>query len=163
MSWCPVCKAEYRQDFNHCANCKVELVNILKPNPEDKGTIKTSESWVLLTEITNENEATIIESFLQSYEIALLKKYKGNGDMLKLYTGITSFGFELFVPQNQYEQAMKLLDSLSKPNVYQAIDNGSDWSEREIYNNKRRWMMSILLACFCIPLIVFLWMNLIVK
>ena len=32
MAWCPVCKCEYKQGISKCADCKVELVDVLEEN-----------------------------------------------------------------------------------------------------------------------------------
>jgi hypothetical protein len=37
--FCPKCKAEYRQGFTHCADCDVDLLEVLPPqHPGDAGT-----------------------------------------------------------------------------------------------------------------------------
>lgn len=161
MPFCPVCKAEYRQGFHTCSNCKAELVTALKHNVASQEDANKAEKWVFLAETPNENEATIIESYLQSNEISSLKKYKGNGEVLKIYTGFSSLGIELFVPQSQFQQAKDLLDNVSEPD--HVLNEEVDWLEREKSDKSRRLRMIFLLACFCIPLLVFLLMKLYIK
>lgn len=158
MPWCPVCKQEYRPEFHSCTSCNVELVNAIPPDiveTEPQQQINMTEKWILLTEITTENEVTIIESFLQSHEIPVVKQLKGNGEMLKLYTGVTNDGIEIFVPASQEQRAKGLLERVATP-----IYNVSHKVEPEQNNKKRRVMMGILLGCFCIPLLAFLGVKL---
>ncbi|HHX87825.1 MAG TPA: hypothetical protein GX693_06590 [Firmicutes bacterium] len=68
------------------------------------------EQWEFLTGVAGEPEAGVIESFLRTYEIPVLKKYQEAGGFLKVYMGMTSFGIDLYVPASCLEQAKKLLE-----------------------------------------------------
>lgn len=114
MPWCPLCKTEYREGFSICEYCKVDLVDALSPESDDQEPKSIPvKSWVFLTETVNDAEAVIIESFLRSNGIPLLKKYKGAGAVLKVYqVETTKFPVDWFVPENQYTEAKEILDDI---------------------------------------------------
>ena len=46
MAWCPVCKCEYKEGIEKCADCKVNLVETLENvavSDEDKQQMLTEE------------------------------------------------------------------------------------------------------------------------
>lgn len=50
MAWCPVCKCEYKEGIEICADCKVKLVSSLKDIEEEK------EEEISLFDETNEED-----------------------------------------------------------------------------------------------------------
>lgn len=108
MPWCPKCRTEYRQGFAICNDCGLQLVENLEKENED---LDFSENrWCLLTEIYSENEAGIIESLLKSYGIQVLRKDRGAGAYLRIYMGLSNLGIDLYVPENQLDEARILID-----------------------------------------------------
>ena len=57
--------------------------------------------------------ADIISSILDSYNIPHIKKSKGTGDLMRIYTGFNFYGVDIYVPSNVYEEAKELIDSQS--------------------------------------------------
>jgi len=55
-------------------------------------------------------EAEIITSKLQSYGIPVLKKSKGTGGILEIYTGANLYGIDIYVPSQMFELANQLLE-----------------------------------------------------
>lgn len=64
---------------------------------------------LLLTNLNNV-EAEIIISKLKSYGIPVLKKEKGTGALMEIYTGVNLYGIDLYVPSHALEVAKELLD-----------------------------------------------------
>ena len=54
-------------------------------------------------------EAEIIIAKLKSYGIPVLKKSKGTGELMEIYTGANMYGIDLYVPSDMIELAEELL------------------------------------------------------
>ncbi|MDF2672863.1 MAG: hypothetical protein K0R09_1128, partial [Clostridiales bacterium] len=70
MPWCPKCKAEYREGFNLCANCNIELVDELERSSDEDANVVYDKEAFLIT-VANASEALVIEALLQSYGISV--------------------------------------------------------------------------------------------
>lgn len=67
------------------------------------------DTEALLFSNLNSVEAEIIISKLKSYGIPVLKKEKGTGAIMEIYTGVNLFGIDLYVPSHELEVAKELL------------------------------------------------------
>ncbi|WMJ76411.1 MULTISPECIES: putative signal transducing protein [unclassified Sedimentibacter] len=63
----------------------------------------------LLASNLNTIEAEIIASKLTSYGIPVLKKSKGSGEIMEIYTGVNLYGIDIYVPTHMSELARELL------------------------------------------------------
>lgn len=54
-------------------------------------------------------ESEIIIAKLKSYGIPTLKKSKGTGDIMEIYTGVNMYGIDIYVPSDMIELAEELL------------------------------------------------------
>ncbi len=64
--FCPKCKSEYREGFSKCADCDVDLVPELTPEPEE-----TPEyvDWVKIITFTDRYEADLAQGLLEANDI----------------------------------------------------------------------------------------------
>ena len=76
--FCPKCKCEYREGFNFCSDCNIELVEVLlnEELPSDK--FEYSE-LITIAETGDISIIPIVKSILDSYEI----KYFIQGETLR--------------------------------------------------------------------------------
>lgn len=110
MPWCPNCRCEYREGYNTCSDCQVELVEALDTEAADnEDTSEETDEWAFLTRIKDDREVDIIESLLRSFEIPLLRRYREAGGYLKVLTGMSVFGVDLFVPKSKLELAREII------------------------------------------------------
>jgi len=65
MSFCPECKAEYREGFTVCSDCRVELVSELPPEPESDYI-----EYVEFLRTMNPFDIAMIKSLLEDQDIA---------------------------------------------------------------------------------------------
>ncbi len=72
--------------------------------------VNMSKEKLLLSNLST-IEAEIIMAKLKSYEIPVLKKSKGSGEIMEIYTGINLYGTDLYVPSDMFELAVELLES----------------------------------------------------
>lgn len=68
-----------------------------------------NDKEVLFLSNLNSIEAEVIVSKLHSYGIPVLKKSKGTGEIMEIYTGVNFYGIDLFVPSHMVEIARELL------------------------------------------------------
>lgn len=73
-----------------------------------------NDNAVLLLSNLNTMEADIIISKLNSYDIPVLKKMSGSGEIVKIYTGVNLYGIDLYVPSSLLEDAKELLKPIEE-------------------------------------------------
>ena len=73
-----------------------------------------NDEEMLLVSNLNTMEAEIIISKLQSYGIPVLKKSKGTGEIMEIYTGVNLFGIDIYVPSHMLDLAKELLKPINE-------------------------------------------------
>lgn len=63
----------------------------------------------LLLSNLNNIEAEIVMAKLKSYGIPVLKKSKGIGEIMEIYTGANLYGIDIYVPWEAFDLAEELL------------------------------------------------------
>ena len=97
--FCPTCRAEYREGFHVCADCNVDLVDELTPEPEPE--------FVNLKEVLatyNPADVAFLKSLLESEGIQYF--FKGEHFM---YMRPLADPVRLMVREDQVEDALELL------------------------------------------------------
>ncbi len=78
------------------------LFGLERPVPHD-------EALAHLTTVYDPSLLPILESILKDAEIPYLKKERGSGSSVKIITGFSLFGTDLFVLKEHYETALALI------------------------------------------------------
>ena len=107
MNWCEVCKCEYEDFVEVCADCGRPLVQIEEILPKE--VEYEYEDYKLLTYCSNNDEANLLASFLESYGIKTNIKYEGTGSYLNILHGFNFQGADLLVPTKDFDEAKKVL------------------------------------------------------
>ncbi|WP_313343592.1 putative signal transducing protein [Sedimentibacter sp.] len=68
----------------------------------------------LLLSNLNGIEAEIIIAKLKSYGIPVLKKSKGTGEIMEIYTGVNLYGIDIYVPSDMLDVAKELLKPINE-------------------------------------------------
>ena len=116
MPWCPKCGAEYREGFKTCSDCNTDLVDRLEhseanvEHSEANGSDLEDDSEAYLTSVSNSIEAEMLEALLTSSGVPVMKKFKGAGEYLNIYMGMTNLGVDLYVPSKLLAQARDILE-----------------------------------------------------
>lgn len=76
-----------------------------------------NDKEVMLISNLSTIEAEVIVSKLQSYGIPVLKKSKGTGEIMEIYTGVNLFGIDLYVPSHMIDIAQELLKPVSEEDI----------------------------------------------
>lgn len=64
MAWCPECRVEYREGFERCSECQVELVATLPPAGGEEGP-----EWVEVRVFPTLEAAELAQGYLQDAAI----------------------------------------------------------------------------------------------
>lgn len=104
--FCPKCRAEYREDFYKCADCNIDLVRELPPEPE-----KCDEyEYVNLVNI---------KTYPSRYEAELAKGLlSANGIDAVVKDGLEAVGgaapiFELLIKDEDVDEANQILSEIN--------------------------------------------------
>ena len=126
--FCPKCRAEYREGFTECSDCKVPLVSELPPEPEPE--IEDEETVESVTVLTTGNPmiVALAKSLLDDAKIPYFVK----GEMLQemFYPGrIIGFNpiigpVQIRVLKDDEEVARKVLEDLEHNNSSSSEDVG---------------------------------------
>jgi len=163
MPWCPNCKLEYREGYERCNDCDVELVKELKN--EETPVAEYDKEAFLITVITD-IEASIIESKLKLYDIPVLRKYKNAGGYLTIFMGATPFGIDLYVPSKSLGRAEEIiavdtgeLDFDGQDISEVSFDENQEESQEndmEKYSQKKRSIISWAMLIFITSCLIYL-------
>lgn len=166
MPWCPKCRTEYENGFKTCNDCNADLVDELEQDKDDTD-VNTKE--VFLVSIANSIEAEIVATLLASYNIPVIKRYREAGGYLEIYMGGSTFGVDLFVPEDLLAKAKDIIDNKQEFAVEDIEQESTgqdsieqDWDEEENialtqkYKKKSRVRTWIILLIFIIPMLILL-------
>ena len=106
MPWCPKCRTEYHEGCKKCSDCDAELVKRLPP--EHKAEPKFDTEAFLVT-VDDEAQASVVESLLHSFGIPTARNYKEAGSYVKVFTGTSAFGIDIYVPSHNLDQARDIM------------------------------------------------------
>ena len=68
---------------------------------------------VKLRSISNEIELAMIKEILEDNKIPYLVKDHGMGGYMRIFAGVSAFGTDVMVKQEDFDQANSLLESIS--------------------------------------------------
>ncbi|MBU3183616.1 putative signal transducing protein [Clostridium estertheticum] len=104
--FCPKCKCEYREGFNFCSDCKIELVEKLPGEEVSSEEFEYSE-LVTITETMDFSIIPIVKSILDSEGI----RYFIKGEMIRSIAVLNNI-MEIQVPIEEAQKAKDLLKDL---------------------------------------------------
>lgn len=105
MSWCPACGSEYREGFERCAECDVELVDRAPERP------RIGPEWTSVGVFTTSEEAVLARGLLRGCGLV--------AEVFDREMHVAPYGMallgeaELLVPPDQAERARAVLASAS--------------------------------------------------
>ena len=108
--YCPQCEAEYREGYDRCADCDVDLVHTLPPGEDHE-----AEEHVKVFESSESDLIPVIKSLLEGAEIPYLTEGE---DLMNLLPSEMLGGFyrpsaevKFKVPASRAEEARGLLEA----------------------------------------------------
>ena len=76
----------------------------------------------LLITTFDQGELAVVRSILEAENIPYLARERGSGSMVKIVTGFTMYGTDVFVPKAALERAQDLLENLENFDESQVAD-----------------------------------------
>ena len=106
MPWCPNCREEYISGIQSCGECGTQLVSDL---PTDEA-VAPAESCFLMT-VSDQLQAQLLEGLLSQADIPFFTKDKVSGDFMKVLSGYSLYGTDIYIDKRDYEKAKELVDA----------------------------------------------------
>jgi hypothetical protein len=105
VPWCPTCGAEYREGFDRCSECGVELVSTPPPGLEQPA--KPGPEWVEIASYTTGEEARLAQGLLQEWGIPaeVVDKHV----VLNPFPQVDEAEIQLLVPPEHADRADEVL------------------------------------------------------
>lgn len=75
------------------------------------GSAKHDENLELLTTVYDNVELSVLRSILEGEGIPYMIRERGSGSSVRIITGFTMFGTDVFVPKAAIEQANEILEA----------------------------------------------------
>jgi hypothetical protein len=102
VPFCPLCGAEYREGFDRCHDCDVDLVDELPDEEEWDPT-----DWVTVEEAHDETTAAIIEGFLLERGMTVRVLSRRDRDLASSLRGLGTVAVQ--VPTQDMDRALEAL------------------------------------------------------
>ncbi len=137
MPVCPRCSSEYKEGFDRCADCDVELVESLPPealNPAPSGGFKA----VLVT--TRQDEALIARSILETHGIRTFIENE-HGAMLAIGIPSLAIPYEVKVPEENLEEAQRVLRETRNAETSDA--QGQEKPSHRSFRTSLAWIIGV--------------------
>ena len=133
MAYCQKCKTEYREGYSRCNDCDMDLVENLIEEDSIEESLEEHNN-ALISKFMNDPpeflitavdviDTELIESFLGTNNIPVLKKFRESGDYLTTLMGNTNLGIDMFVPSKLFDEAKRLLEAKAELNFGQEVDH----------------------------------------
>jgi type III secretory pathway lipoprotein EscJ len=106
MKYCNNCQCEYEDFVDDCSDCGRTLV---KYDDRIEDTIEL-EHFKLLTTCSTNNEANLLLSLLESYDIKATLQYEGSGSYLNILHGVNYQGVDVLVVPKDLDEAKEILN-----------------------------------------------------
>lgn len=112
---CPKCGREYEDGSTRCSDCDIDLVKRSEYGAESRQNDKivTGErNLVKVKNVSDDFEAWTIIDLLEKHNIPCIKKEREAGSYLKIAMGYSVYGADIYVDEQNYDEAMELINSL---------------------------------------------------
>ena len=91
----------------------------------DKSNAPSPDLELLIT-VNDRVYQSIVESILKDNEIPYLSKERGSGSAVKIITGLSMFGTDIFVLKSDFERASELMEMLKAEPTEDISDDESE-------------------------------------
>lgn len=156
MSICPKCKSEYVSGYDVCTDCHVKLVDQFDDKLKNKNQI--NQSLVLLKNVSDDYEKDLVVSFLETENIVVIEKHEGIGQYLKIHSGQSYQGKNLYVLEEDYVRAKELVDSLKFKQQPSEEDYVLEYNRK--LKRRKKIFQGIIFVTFIAPLLFGILYNL---
>ena len=154
MLTCPKCGCTYREGYEKCSDCNVELISKLYNDQNEKADKVIQETnWSLLMNVLEEYELVNIMSILEVNDIMSMTETKGSGEYVRIRMGSSYHGYDLFVPEDKLEEAREVIESFYEADDEESLDEEME-KELKNYQDKKSKKMKLLFAMLYGPFLI---------
>jgi len=101
----------------------------------------------LLTSVSSQMEAGMIEALLAEADIPVIRKQRGAGQYLEIYMAMSTYGVELYVAEEHLEKARELIGHTQA----QSHELDEEMAEANVKRQKTRQTRSWLILLLVVP------------
>lgn len=124
-------------------------------------------NWVFLKNVADGYEINILKAIFSENSIPIRIIPKELGGYLKITMGMTSYGYDIYVRESDYEKAKAILKYLRtevvENPVYEKINEDKEEFNIDYYKKKRKKRIWIFLCFYIVPTIILLVVSIITK
>jgi len=131
MKWCEECKCEFEDFVEVCSDCGKFLI-LYEDGIEDKSYYEF-EDFLLLTNCSNNNEANLLISLLESYGIKTNIRYEGSGSYLNILHSVNYQGVDVLVIPKYIDDAREILKEFK----YSYTDSPDEYESKTLKKHRR--------------------------
>ena len=158
MPFCPICRAEYREGYTHCAYCEELLTEFHVSSTMPNKMHKKINELVLLCSLSDDTKTSMIMAALGEQGIPALMKERGAGQYLTIFMGFSVFNKGIYVPPHLEAEAREVLngifcedrDALENDLLAKSLgfDDFNDPDDSRFYQaiSKRRFIGKLIIA-----------------
>jgi hypothetical protein len=113
----------------------------------DKETKFDTEAF--LVTVDGEEQAIVVESFLHSFNIPTARNYREAGSYVRVFTGTSAFGIDIYVPSHNLDQAREILKTTAVAHPEAKQEPVRPRRKRHDHHERRRiarWIMLVAVA-----------------
>ena len=111
-----------------------------------------SDTEALLTTVDDEAQASVIEGLLHFHNIPTARSYKEDGSYVKVITGTSSYGIEIYVPSDNLREAQEIIRSDVAPQPKAEEGSVRTRPPTRAYRERRRIAQRIMLVAVALML-----------
>lgn len=118
MKYCPECEAEYREEIEECADCRIPLISadayrIRKQQEEEERERLSKETFVTVKVAESAFEADRFKAALEQEGFTVLIRTFEDTAYDGIYVAQKGWGY-VEVPENEQERAARIVEDLEK-------------------------------------------------
>jgi len=127
MSYCPICRFEYKSGIDICPDCNETLVDTLRPH--SSAAVVPDDSWVVVGGISSEIESHMAKGSLDSNNIPSMIMPSNFSRTMRGFAAATNF---LSGPDGNQEMIMVPREFADEATLILNAVLGDDFTELEI-------------------------------
>lgn len=149
MPFCPNCRDEYDEGYAVCADCGASLVETLPEEPKD-----TPPDWdsamdrIFLTSTSGPEESAMLSDLLQQNGIRSLVMEREAGNYLKIYTGFSVYGDDIYVDRKDFAAAAQIAEAFFQTDFPADADADPPLEEEKRFGRAFRAVIILCLIFF---------------
>lgn len=86
---------------------------------------------IYVATLVNQDEMELLKNIYKDHDIPCWLKHRESGEFMEIYTGTSMYGIDIYVPQEEYEEAKAIYDAFFSGDYEPAEFNDSGEDSHE--------------------------------